>query len=159
MPVRVEVTTTSGMPLREVSLRLRAAGNIELKKQMGSKIRLATLPARQAVRAEEQKVLPKKGGLNNFVAKSPLGTSIMVGAKTAGVKITQRGRGHNISAMNKGHLRHPLFGDMNNWYSQSIPTGWWDRPLLAMAPVVRESLLVAMRETAAAAGFTDIEGL
>lgn len=155
MPVEV-VATADGQPLRDMVLRLRAAGEVELKKQMAAKIRLATLPARQAVTREELAVLPKHGGLNQWVAASKPTTRILTGPKTAGVVIRQVKKGHDYRALNRGRLRHPLFGNRNHWYTQQIPAGWFERPLYALAPAVQAGCVAAMHETASLAGFHDI---
>lgn len=140
--------------LRETALRLRAAGQIELKNAMYRNIRAATIPAKEAVKRSELARLPKRGGLNTYVASSKLSTRTLIGPKTAGVVLRQtKPPKHDLRAMNRGQLRHPLFGNRDHWYSQQIPSGWFERPLIALAPVVRAGCQVAMDETAAAAGF------
>lgn len=152
-----------GAQLREVALRLKLAGDVELKKAMYRNLRAATEPARKAVVAEERAVLPKRGGLNEWVAETKVGHRTLIGARTAGITLVQsrkgRTRPHDLRKMNEGHLRHPVYADPSKsrrqwtWVEQDIPSGWWDRPLLASRPIVLAACLHAMHETSRAAGF------
>lgn len=142
-----------GAQLRETALRLKAAGNVELWKQAQKKIRLATAPARPAIRASARANLPRSGGLNEWVASASVTTSILTGARTAGVRIRVRKKGHDMSDLDKGVVRHPLYGNRSYWYTTQVPPGFASRPLNAMKPAVAAACMLAMRETAAAAGF------
>jgi len=142
-----------GTELREVALRLKAAGDLELWKQLQKTIRVATAPARPAIRAEARNTLPRKGGLNEWVAGSAIRTSVLYGRHTAGVKVTVSKRGHNARDIDRGQVRHPLFGNREHWYTTQVPPGFASRPLNALRPAVAAACMVAMRETAAAAGF------
>jgi hypothetical protein len=141
---------------RAVAIRLKLAGEVELRKAMYRNIRLATLPARAAVRASAMETLPKSGGLNAWVAKATTRTTILTGARTAGVAIRVTKRGHDMKDVDAGVVRHPVFarsGRPRTWVSQSVPSGFASRPLTALSPAVGAACMVAMRETAAAAGF------
>lgn len=126
---------------------------------MYARIRAATLPARQAVQAEERSVLPRRGGFNEWIASARPSHSTLIGPRSAGVVIRQRRKGHDFYSLNRGRLRHPLYGNREHWYDQTIPAGWFERPLTAMAPEVRAACQIAMHDTAIAAGFHDLGGL
>lgn len=142
-----------GAELREVAIRLKAAGDVELWKTLQRNIRVATAPARPAIRAEARATLPKRGGLNEWVAGSSITTGILTGRHTAGVKVTVRKRSHNARMIDRGVVRHPLFGNRDHWYTTQVQPGFASRPLNALRPAVAAACMVAMRETAAAAGF------
>lgn len=142
--------------LRLISLRLKAAGEIELRKAMARNIRIATLPARVAVRASAMETLPAGGGLNQWVAKATTRTSVLTGAKTAGVLIRVSRKGHDMKDIDKGTVRHPVFakkGRRRVWVSQQVEPGFASKPLTALTPAVAAACKIAMDETAAAAGF------
>jgi hypothetical protein len=142
-----------GAELREVAVRLKLAGEVDLRKQMMRNIRVATLPARAAVRASAMETLPKEGGLNAWVAQATTRTSVLTGARTAGVVIRVSKRGHDMKDIDAGTVRHPVYGNRGTWVAQSVTPGFASKPLKALSPAVGAACLVAMRETAAAAGF------
>lgn len=139
--------------LRAVSVRLKEAGLVDLRKEMNAKIRAATLPVRPMVRASALQVLPKRGGLNVWVAKATTRTSVLTGAKTAGVVVRVSKRGHDMKDIDAGQVRHPVYGNRKKWAAQTVPAGFATTPMKKMAPVVGAACVKAMRETAAAAGF------
>lgn len=48
---------------------------------------------------------------------------------------------------NKGRIRHPLFGDMTQWYEQVVtPAHWWTRTRKEQESMVREDILQAGKE-------------
>lgn len=150
--VRVE----GGAQLRELSIRLRAAGELELRKNMLRNIRAATTPAKGAVRQAELSQLPHGGGLNTWVASGRITTRIYLGVRTSGVVVRQTKPGksnRNLRRMDRGTVRHPVFGDRQRWVEQQIPAGWWSDTLRRFEPAAAGAALKAMYETAREAGF------
>lgn len=143
---------------REVALRLKAA-DVELWKATQKNIRVATAPARPAVRAFARATLPKRGGLNEWVASAAVTTSILTGARTAGVAVRVKKRGHDMKDLDQtGVVRHPVFKSPRNpnppWVSQQTnAAGFATRPLMALRPAVSVACYEAMRQAAAVAGF------
>ncbi len=31
----------------------------------------------------------------------------------------------DLRSLDRGRLRHPLFGNREHWYNESVPRGWW----------------------------------
>lgn len=165
MPVEGGWTVRGAGSLRELSLKLEAAGRVDLKKNNAAAIRTATLPARTRVRQVLAETMPKAGRANVWLASSTVSTSILTGPRTAGVVVRARkpgagikGTGHDLRRVNQGFLRHPLFGNPEHWYDTRVPAGWWEDTLKALGPQVRADLMVAMAITAREAGFTDALG-
>jgi len=148
-----EDVVEGGAELREVALKLTAAGQVELRRAMYRNIRIATLPARPAIRTSAMEMLPRSGGLNAWVAKATTRTSILTGTRTAGVVVRVTKKGHVMKDIDAGNVRHPVYGNRDAWVGQSVPAGFASTPMKALAPAVGAACLVAMRETAAAAGF------
>ena len=59
---------------------------------------------------------------------------------------TKQGKERDLASLNRGRLRHPLFGNRRYWYDQSIPANWWDEPLLEDADQVREDIVNVLDE-------------
>jgi len=138
-------------------------------------IRVATSPLAAAIRSSATEMLPKGGGLNNWVADSKISTTTSFAPKTAGVTIrmsnksaaTQAKRAraraagsryagsasHDLQHINRGLVRHPLFGDRGHWYTTYVPKGFFDKPVNASRPAVAAACMAALREAAAIAGY------
>lgn len=139
--------------LRIVALRMRAAGEVELKRAMFRNIRLATLPAAGRVRQSAIDTLPRSGGLNEWVASSVIKTSVTTGVRTAGVTLRMRKSGHDLKSIDAGIARHMVYGNPKVWATTQVKPGFWTEPLKAMKPEVTAACVLAMRQVAAEAGF------
>jgi hypothetical protein len=156
-----------GQQLRALAAELKAADRA-LWLATARNLRAIAKPAVRAVQEEERRVLPKRGGLNEWVASTPVGVRITTGTRSAGVRLVQSKKGrakpHDLLDANEtGLIRHPTrmgprFSQENrtgsrSWQDTPIPTGWWERPLLAMAPEAMTAMKQAMDEAARVAGF------
>lgn len=67
--------------------------------------------------------LPKKGGLAQLVADSAFTT------RQTSVSFTiEVNNPRGIRSMNRGVLRHPVYGNRKVWVTQRIRVGWWTTP-------------------------------
>lgn len=149
---------------RALQVKLAETGQRGLRKNIRKAVVVATAPARKAVKAELEAVMPKGGGLNEYLAKSKISTAILTGALTAGVEV--RGRGpkdkgrfskSQFRKINQGVIRHPVFGRRENpqdWQDTAVPSGWWETALAPYGPAVEAALIESMNVTAREAGFT-----
>lgn len=144
----------SAADLRALSVRLRATGQSGLKRNIGKAIRVATVPARAAVRQQILQVFPHSGGANLYFAASSIRSAVLTGPSSAGVVIRASKKGHDLAAVNRtGQIRHPVFGNRNVWATTSVPAGWWEKALEPFGPAVEGALHVAQNVTAEEAGF------
>ena len=154
MPVGGQWTVNgSATELHVLSARLRATGQSGLKRNITVAVRTATVPARDAVRAELRATMPKEGGLNEWLAKASVTSTVLTGAKTAGVVIRGTKRGHDLKAANTGIVRHPVYGHRDRWATTDVPAGWWEKALKPFRLPVLVALRLAMKATAKEAGF------
>ena len=68
---------------------------------------------------------------------------------TATVRViaaSKKGKSVDLNALDAGRVRHPLFGNRRHWYQQSVPAGWFTRPMEANADNVQAELQSAVRE-------------
>lgn len=153
----------SAADLALLSGRLRATGQVGLKKNITAAITLATRPARDAVKAEYRASMPKTGGLNEWLAKSSINSAVLTGPKTAGVVIRASKRGHDLRSINRtGKVRHPTRkgpgfkqADRSAWRETSVPDHTFEHALEPFGPAVRAALQVAQNVTAREAGFIE----
>ena len=136
--------------LLALSQKLKAASDTGLRKEFNKALRDAAKPLIPKVREAARADLPKKGGLNERIAKKPLRAQVRTGAKTAGVRIV----GSKVEPrINQGRVWHPVFGrkgknadGKKNSVVQEIPgaKGYFDKPLEESGPQVRAEVTAVM---------------
>lgn len=125
-----------------LSKALKAAGRVELRKELNKELRRAAKPLVGRTRQAALTELPKRGGLAALVAREPQRVQVRTGAATAGVRIVVGKRRGGAQSTNAGVVRHPVFARSDQtrkewkWVSQKVPGGWFDRTLERDAPVI-----------------------
>lgn len=141
--------------LDELSRRLReGADGKELKSALRRELRKPLPSLRVAVRANARGMLPRRGGLGAYVAKSRIGMQIRHRKSRGAVVSVSAGRNAASGArtetdrIDAGQLRHPTFGRAP-WHPQTVPAGFFARAVDA-APwpqIIDEAAAEAMRST------------
>lgn len=137
----------------KLSKALKAAGQKELRNELHKAMKATAKPLLPKVRQSARDSLPKRGGLNERIAKKPYRTQVRTGAATAGVRIV----GAKVDPrINQGRLVHPIFGRKGkpkpgqaNTAIQAVKPGYFDEPLKESGPAVREDLIKALETFAA----------
>ena len=137
--VRVEGADNFGRLARE----LRRTKDKELRKALYAGINRSVKPLTAAVKEAIPEFLPRRYAIE-------LGKSLRVRARTragrnpsiylVGKAKTKRGKERDLASLNRGRLRHPLYGDRRHWFNQPVPPNWWDDPLLQDAEMVRDQI-------------------
>lgn len=135
---------------KNLARSLREAGAKDLQREMSRGIDRSVKP----LTADVQKSLPKylpdpyaaELGLKIKVRKRSTGRK--AGIRLEGKATTPSGRPRELGKLNRGQLRHMLFGDPDFWFGQKIKPKFWDEPLKQDAPKVRKELLRALRDVA-----------
>jgi hypothetical protein len=135
---------TGADDLEKLAKRLKASGDKELRKELLRGIRETNKPTIAKIRESAAENLPRRGGLAAKVARETIGTRTRLTGPSAGVTI-QRKRGRGL---NEGRLRKPVFGNRKVWREQAVKKGWFDDPIEADAPRIREGLQKVMRDVA-----------
>ena len=138
----VQVDIRGEEQLARVAGAIASAMPNDLRKKLLRGIREQAKPAVKDVKATALATLPSSGGLNKFVAKSSIGVRTRTSGEGAGVRIVAKKAGHDIYNLNRGRLRHPLFGMVEGqWFTQEIKPGFF-------------SLTIAQHERRMARGIT-----
>ena len=126
---------------------LRRAGATSLRRELYSGLGRAAKPLAQAVKDSAGRDLPQRGGLAARVAGSSITTRLSAG-RTPSLRITARerkGKKIDLAALDRGGVRHPLFGNREHWYpkrgAQPVKPQWFTRPVRDGADAVRAELL------------------
>lgn len=107
-------------------------------------IKLAVSPLVRSVQAQALETLPKRGGLNAWVADATYTTSVIASGNRVGIRIKGTKKGHDLEAVDAGVVRHPVFGNRNAWRVTNVQPGYFTKPLQASAPIVEASLLAVL---------------
>jgi hypothetical protein len=144
----VEVRITGANQLRALARDLKEAGGPArgLRRELLAAMRLAGKPLVDAAKESARAHLPRKGGLNTWVADgSKIAVRNRVAAtNTVGMRIVATKGNHDLEDMDTGSIRHPVFGHRTTWVSQDVYQGWFTKPLNAALPMVQAEVLMAM---------------
>lgn len=148
--------------LRRLAKDLKDAGEKDLRKALYRNLNAAAAPLLEDVKREAAATLPRSGGAADRVAGAKYRSRVMsgigngggAGGATTGVRLTGAevgGAKVNLKKINRGILRHPLFGQrgQGQWFNTPVPPGFWDRPLRRGGPKARAAVIAAVDEMAA----------
>lgn len=98
----------------------------DLNRELVTAAARATKDVRPAFAAAALAALPRRGGLNAWVA-SRLTARARARAMGSGVnaRVTVTRAGADIRALNQGRARHPVYGH-DVWVNQPVAAGWLD---------------------------------
>lgn len=121
--------------LREVITKLEITSPAELEKNLleGTRKAVAGSVIKKDVQGEAVAKLPKRHGYAAVLAKAVKVSSRVSGGRTikAAIQVSATGRreGRDVASLNRGVLRHPLFGNRKRWYPQLVRRGLVDEPI------------------------------
>ena len=127
-----------GDNLPELARELKALGEKDLAKELTQAIGRAMKPVKAAIRESARDTLPQQGGLNERVARSRISQR----RNRNGLRLVAAGGRRDL--LDKGRLRHPVFGRDNSWVEQRVTPGWWSKPVEAAEDEVRREIEKAM---------------
>lgn len=133
--------------LARLSAVLKRVGDQRLRRDLSRGIQRATVPLKKAARASARQRLPHRGGLGERVARSRISTRTRAG-RNPSVRITASA-GLDLRSVDRGRVRHPVFGNRRTWVNQTVASGWFSGPMKASAPVVRREIVGVMDGVAA----------
>lgn len=135
--------------LAVIGARLQLAGNVTLRRELLHGLRAAAKPMVQEAHQAARDQLPKRGGLNERVARAPiLVRNRLSGGPQVGVRLVTTAT--DTRTTNEGRWRHPVFGHRDRWVDQSYgpAQGWFSETLARAAPEARKQILAAIEKTA-----------
>lgn len=138
--------------LARVGRLVKEAGDKDLKREFFRALNSSVKPLTASVKEETPRYMPAR-----YAALLQRDLKVRTRRRTsqrnpALYLVGQAKRGNvsrDIRSLERGRLRHPLFGDRSHWYDQTVNAGWWTGPLNAGADVVRRELVQALERIAA----------
>jgi hypothetical protein len=129
---------------------LKESGNKDLRKELYKGIGRSVRPLSAAVKKGTASYFPRRYALE--LKKSlRLKTKKLVrnpGITRAASAKTPRGKDRDLASLNRGRLRHPLYGNRRYWYDQDVSPNWWDEVLAEGADEVRQELVNVLDDIA-----------
>lgn len=139
----IGLTVRDSGQIKRLQQELRRINSPATKKKYYSGLQRATKPMRAAAKEEALSILPKRGGLNRHVAGNKLATR----ARQGGVHVMSVTRSQ-ARLIDRGKVRHPVFGNRDVWRTTDVPSGWFTRPMQDGAPAARKELAAVFDDVA-----------
>ena len=125
---------------------LRDLGDKDLARELSKGLNRATKDLKADAKAEAGRRLPQRGGLAARVAGAKLSTRRRSG-RNPGVRIQAAGMAQ-LSGMDAGQVKHPVFGNRDVWVTQQIAGGWFSDPMEAGGPAVARAVEAVLDDVA-----------
>ena len=151
---RLDLAVYGAEQLTRLAARLKEAGDLALRRRMMSALRKSANEIRDAEKtaARELPAAKYQVGLREQIAAAIV-VRTRASAGRAGVRVMVNrsalpdGKGRLPILMNRGAWRHPVFGNRDNWASQTSERGWWLRTAGAHIDSAQQRMLEVLRET------------
>jgi len=144
----ITVTTRGTEKLGRLAAAIRQAGDRDLQKELAKGLRRAIRPMQKEFRRGALGFLPYRGGLAEEVSASMRFSSKVSLGRNPSVRIIASLPGHDLAAMERGRLRHPVHGNRKNWVRQNIRPNWFSDTGTLAAQDAYDELEKAMDELA-----------
>lgn len=130
---------------------LRKFGDKELRTELYRGINRAVKPLTDDVKKSTGKYLPRRYAFE-LAASLKVKARRRAGQNPAvylvGRAKTKQGKERDLASLNRGRLRHPLYGNRRYWYDQDVSPNWWDDPLLDGIDEVRKEIVKTIDDVA-----------
>ncbi|MFF0269486.1 hypothetical protein [Kribbella sp. NPDC004536] len=140
-----DIRITDGGETKRAAERLRLAANGGLQRELQHALDRSTKRLDEDVRGSALERLPKRGGLNQIVARSRIDAEHLAPLR---VRLVAKGI-DQLKLINAGHVSHPTYGHRPRVF-QSLPRAknWFSRPIRRNAGRISRELRRAMERTA-----------
>lgn len=137
------ITVDDGGSLLRVAAALGRAGE-EFRRGANREMRRAGEPAVNAAHARARAILPHAGGLGGRVSRATITVTVSETGDTVRLTIAVHGSSPSID---RGRVRHPVYGHRDRWVWQNVPPGWFTVPMHDTEQDMRRRLLVVAAQT------------
>ena len=118
---------------KQFAAKLKGA-DAKVKRAIRKRLKEAGKPLGEHTRDEGSDAMPSGGGLRDRLLGAPVATAML--ASGVNVWVGNR-RKSQFVGLNKGVLRHPVWGRMKTWRSQAVPEGTYSEAWQDVPPDVR----------------------
>ena len=143
----VYVRTSGADDLAKIGRQLREAGDKKLKNNVAASIRKVAKPMGHKILEEAARDMPHRGGFSQRLAARKYGVRSSLTGKSASMWLAFKPGGRGLAAIDRGELRHPVFGHRKTWARQTVPAGRLSAALKDQGPEFQRSVLKAANDT------------
>jgi hypothetical protein len=150
--VALEVSIQGAAAYKRVAAQMRAEGNKDLSRKMSDALSRSLAPVRASIETEAGKAMPSgyrgllTGSLRHRMSRRNAGqTARIILATYADGKQERR----DVRSLNKGVLRHPLWGRKKVWYVTAITPGFHDRGVEDALEQAQDAMISVVEDFAA----------
>jgi hypothetical protein len=137
-----------GEDFQKFANALREAADKELNKAVGKALREVAKPMGERVVRAGADRMPRRGGMAALVSAARVGVRFSKG-RNPGVQLQLSDKSkHDLRSLDRGILRHPVFGDRQVWRSQKVPADAFSDEFAKEAPDAAQAALKAMQKVA-----------
>jgi hypothetical protein len=147
----VDIQITGGEQIAALAKAIKGEGAAGkgLQKTVRASIRTSAKPLGKFVAVSAGRALPRRGGVGYKVAGAAVTVCGNVGSGGISAKLKLRAKGYDLPAMDRGRLRHPVFGNRHVWVTQLVQPKVFTDPFTEGAPAIRQEIEKGLLEVAA----------
>lgn len=131
----IDVSVEGADKLAKLAKLLRETGDKELRRELTRGLQRATKPIKAAVTDAVLEQMPHGGGLNRRLARSKVSSKTSTGRDP---RVRLLWKGHRD--LDRGKVRHPVFGNRDRWVDQQVPAGVFSDTVARRAPAARDEI-------------------
>lgn len=122
--------------------RLEQAARGGLRRDLERAVATGTARVEPEYRGRLSRRMPQRGGAAREIASR---IAVNRARIAYGQRISARHSNFDMRSIERGRLRHPLFGDRGNWYDTPVPPRLFAESVRACDDELREQITAAMR--------------
>lgn len=134
-----------------LSRQIKDLGDKDLKRELTRAIERTVEPLRRELPLSALRTLPQRGGLAARVASSQISIDRRSTGRGSGLRVRARNP-YALRRIDKGIIRHPVYGNRRAWVKQRVEPGWFTNPIDAAVPAIRADIEKVMNALAARIG-------
>lgn len=143
MALRLEGTDD----LQRIADALAETGDKALINRVRKGLRDAGKPIGLRVLDRGADEMPHRKGLSDRIKETGrVSVNSALNGRVANISVVLRTQGADLRAMNRGNLRHPVFGNRAVWTWQPVPSGSWSRAFEAERGEATAAVLKAAQD-------------
>lgn len=151
----IDLKIKGGEKLRRTAQVLKGKANKELRNELKRELRRSAKEFGKVVAQDVHHFMPS-GYAPTLKKNLRVVGNVNVSASHAGVRIqaTSKASKHSkqrkseIAKLEKGILRHPVFGNREIWVNQKIKAGFFSKPIIRHADIFYADLIKAVEKVA-----------
>lgn len=130
--------------LNALGERFERAGGRVLEEAVQKALKESLELVEAEIKETAMRILPKKGGLNRWVAEVPIfERSKQMRDHYFGAWVISHKEGHSLVDVDRGRIGHPIFSDERNkseWVYQTIPAGYFSKTIKKNLPFIKKAI-------------------